>query len=76
MERKIYTIYDRIAGEMGPIMIYNNDDQAIRAYPQAFENARVKRQDFQLVRLGTINVNTMVIVPEYLPEDITPEVVD
>ena len=73
MVKSIYTIFDKVAREMGPMMIYNNDDQARRVWPQAFENSKNRKEDFMLVRLGTVDVNTMVIIPEVdLPEDITP----
>lgn len=73
MVKNIYTIFDKVAQEMGPMMILNNDDQARRVWPTAFENSKNRKEDFILVRLGTVDVNTMVIVPESdLPEDITP----
>jgi len=73
MTRNLYTIFDRIAGEMGPIMIFNNDEQARRVYPGAFENSKNKKSDFMLVRIGNVDVNTMSVSGEEIPEDITPE---
>ena len=75
--KSIYTIFDKVAKEMGPMMIFNNDEQARRVWPTAFENSKNRKEDFMLVRLGTVDINTMVIVPEsILPEDITPTEVD
>lgn len=73
MLKSLYTIYDKVAGEMGPIMIFNNDDQARRVYPTAFENSKNKKSDFMLVRIGSVDINTMAVGSEELPEDITPQ---
>ena len=71
--KNVYTIFDKIGNEMGNLMIYNNDEQAKRAWFKAFENAQNRKEDFIFVRLGTIDINTMVMVPEDIPVDITPE---
>lgn len=74
MDKFVYTIYDKIAQETGPLMIFNNDDHAIRVYPQAFKNQENPRySDFMLCCLGTIDIRTMRIFPLDVPKDITPE---
>ena len=73
MVKSMYTIFDKVAKEMGPIMVFNNDNQAMRVWPTAFENSKNRKEDFILVRLGNIDVNTMIITQELeSPEDITP----
>lgn len=69
----LYTIYDKIACEMGPVMVYNNDDQARRVYPQAFKGEKKKMSDFMLCRIGWIDTETMLITLDATGvEDVTP----
>ncbi len=74
----IYTIYDRVADEIGPLMIYNTDEQAQRVFPQAFKDQPgVKMKEFSLLKIGTIKTNLVdaidnVLIDAKVMEDITP----
>nr|QJB19873.1 MAG: nonstructural protein [Microvirus sp.] len=78
----IYTIYDTVADEIGPIMIYNTDQQAQRAFPSAFKNnPDISMKDFKLLHLGYIETNIKTLFDEQtsitaiIPEDKTPYLV-
>ena len=73
--KNLYTIFDKVACECGPVMIFNNDEQAARAYPLAFKGKEASSKDFMMCRIGSINPETMVITSD-LVEDITPFVED
>lgn len=71
--KKMYTIYDKVAMEAGPIMVFNNDEQAIRAYPLAFKNQEhAKYYDFMLCHIGEIDLELMTVSRVDIPKDITP----
>lgn len=73
MTKFVYTIYDKIAGESGPLFVSNNDEQAMRSYPLAFRSTPDARySDFMLCCIGTIDIYTMKIDPFDIPKDITP----
>lgn len=75
----IFAIYDEVADELGPLMLYHTTEQAQRAFPTAFENSKVNIKDFKLLHLGHIVTNLKgmflddepAIVGE-IPLDVTP----
>lgn len=70
----VYTIFDRVANETGPLIMYNNDEQAMRSYPQAFKGMEhVRVSDFMLCCIGIVDTNTMRIEGYDIPKDITPK---
>ena len=72
VKKNMYTIFDRVALEAGPLILSNNDESAQRMYPKAFEGVKVNKNESALIRLGTMDVETMRIVPEDIPVDVTP----
>jgi len=71
--KKMYTIYDKVAMEAGPIMVFNNDEQAMRAYPLAFKNQdNASYTDFMLCHIGEIDMELMTVSRVEVPRDITP----
>lgn len=59
---RLYTIYDRVAEEAGPILQCANDGVALRAYRQALQNvAEVDADAYWLFLVGEINTHTMAI---------------
>ena len=77
----IYTIYDTIADEIGPLMIFNTDEQAQRSFPSAFKNnPDINIWDFKLLYLGTIETNLAMfsdipLIEAEIPIDKTPYLV-
>ena len=64
--KKIYSIYDTIAEEFGSVMIFNNDNQAIRYYDMMcdksatdFEKSgmRFNKSELVLYCLGDLDVS-------------------
>ena len=61
MQKNMYTIYDKIAKETGPIVTYNNDHAALRALPGAFKGHEESINEFDLYCVGSIDINTMEV---------------
>ena len=64
----IYTIYDRVAQEAGPIFEAKNDAVALRSAEQLLE--RSERSDFAVYRLGQFDRETMQLSVESVPRQI------
>lgn len=72
MKQSIYTVRDKLAGKIGPLCIFENDDVAKRAFRQMVNSGQdpmLQRcsSDFEMVRLGDIESTgqitpTMVLV--------------
>ena len=60
MEKHLYSIFDRVAAEYGPIFEAVNDGVAMRNFNQSVEKAPAK-DDYFLVRLGLRNSITGAI---------------
>lgn len=65
MVLNIYTVYDKVAEEAGPLFQAVNDGIALRNYrnmqiPESLKN------DYSLYRIGTYDTVTMEIVPEFV----------
>lgn len=66
MIQKMYTIYDKIAQEAGPIYTAKNHGIAFRQKRQAIAQAEIK-EDFDLLYLGDFETETMLITPNKTP---------
>lgn len=76
MQSKIYTVYDRLAEEAGPIFHAKNDMVAQRKFTALIADESVlKATDYQLLCLGTFDSDTCKLIVLDKPVDIT-EVVD
>lgn len=73
----LYTIYDKVAEEAGPIFEAKNDGVATRAYQDLFSSRPVAHPDeFKLMLLGAIDKTTGKILTLDIPKEIyvAPEV--
>jgi len=69
----LYVIFDRLAGEAGPIFELKNDALAVRAMRRMLnskEGLNLDAGDFKLLRLGTIDRQTCVITVETVPVEV------
>lgn len=63
--KNLYTMFDVVAKESGPIWMGNNDEVAVRNVQALIEREQIKKpEDFHLYRIGTINCESMEITPE------------
>lgn len=79
----IYTVYDKVAEESGPLFEQVNDGCAMRAYRKLFSNGEASELEYKLLFLGTIDKKTarikLIDIPQeiYVPEQLlTKEVND
>lgn len=67
-ESGIYVIFDRVAEECGPVFSSKNDGVAMRGYREILkQTANVNSEEFQLLKLGRINMSTLEITLEVNP---------
>ena len=63
MKMKLYTMYDRVKAEMGGIMMYKSNAEAIRAaehmLTEGLKNSPAKKEDFKVLYLGQIETDTV-----------------
>ena len=60
----LYVVYDKIAGECGPVFEAKNDGVAMRQYRHLInEFPIVVQEDFSLMQVGTIDKESMIIEP-------------
>lgn len=63
--KNLYTIFDVVAKEAGPIWIGNNHETAVRNVSAMFLRDKVtKPEDLHLYCIGTFDPETMEILPE------------
>ena len=74
MLKRLYTIYDKVAMEAGPIMQFNTDEAAQRAYPKAFNGDSAPMSDFMICYIGDFDTELMNVNGIDLAQDITPVV--
>ena len=60
---KIYSIKDNVAQECGPLTTLKNDAVACRWFKYQLANAKVNVDDFTLLCLGDVDIESGVIVP-------------
>lgn len=65
----IYSIYDKVAQEFGPVFEAKNDDVAERNHINAISNV-VYKDDFELYCVGSIDHETGLIRAKDSPEKI------
>jgi hypothetical protein len=68
MKGSLYTIYDRIAEESAPPFFARTNGVAIRHYLAAIENGKMDITDFWLYRIGTYNLEDMIVYGLEKPE--------
>lgn len=61
MKQYVYSIYDSVAEQYGPVFNCNNDGVAIRNYKQALDSVKYSQDDWILYCLGTFEDETGVI---------------
>lgn len=71
--KKLYTIYDNVAqAQLGPIMVFNRDEPAIRIFTDGLaDNTTTLGQhpgDYTLLKLGELNEETAAIIGYLQPE--------
>lgn len=55
-QMNIYSIYDKVAGECGPLFEAANDGVAIRKFRQVMESASIEEKgDYQLLMVGYVS---------------------
>lgn len=69
MKTLMYTFYDRVACQCGPVNHARNEADAIRAFTNAFKD-REDRADFSLLKLGGFDHDSGKIESLDVPEDI------
>ena len=63
IEKSMYTVFDNVAQESGPIFFANNDEHALRLFGQMIaKTPDVMSDDFSLYKLGIYNSSAHMIV--------------
>ena len=71
VKMNLYVVYDKIAGECGPVFEAKNDGVAMRQYRHLInENPTFIQDDFSLMQVGTIDRESMIIEPGQLLLDL------
>lgn len=63
MKLRLYTIYDKVAEEFGPIVELKNDKVALRWYSMNVQKDELNASDFECYCIGECNHDTGVIIP-------------
>lgn len=61
---KLYVVRDLVAGECGPVFSAVNDGVAVRQSCQLLHTV-IDVNDYALIRVGTIDTDSMEIIPDY-----------
>jgi hypothetical protein len=62
MKMNLYVVFDKIAGECGPVFEAKNDAVALRQYRHLVaSNPGFVQDDFELMQVGTMDKETAVI---------------
>ena len=74
MKMELYTMFDVVKQEMGGIMMYKNDAEAMRAAEKMLnsinDDSPVSKNDFKVYKIGQIDTETME-GPELDPTELT-----
>lgn len=71
MTIRLYTIYDRVAEEAGPIFSAINDGVAVRQFRQlSREISPIDKDSYKLYFLGQFDTSVMSITVEVLPSEV------
>lgn len=73
MNMAVYTIFDRLAGESGPLFEAKNDAVARRNFDRLLEKAG-RADEYQLLRLGTVDHDTSKLEVYEIPVEVRAEV--
>lgn len=69
---RVYTIFDRLAQEAGPVFEQRNDAVALRAYKKMLLKSGEHPEEYQLLWIGTIDHNTVKCVINDVPVEVVP----
>jgi len=64
MLHRMYTVYDKVAEEGGPLFQAKNDQVAVRVTNKIMESQKLKVVDYELLYMGVYDSETLVICPE------------
>jgi hypothetical protein len=67
MKTELYTFYDRVAQQCGPVFHARNEADAIRTFMKSFEE-KPERNDFELLHIGAYDHDSGKIIAEDIPE--------
>lgn len=70
MKTFIYTIYDKVAQESGPLFTAKNDDVALRNYHQLMASQRLNPFDYKLLNLGIYESDPVSIRSVLVPVEV------
>lgn len=62
MIQKLYTVFDKVAEEAGPVFTAVNDGVAIRSYVKILNQA-ADPNDYQLLHIGEYNTKSAAVAP-------------
>lgn len=63
IEKNMYTVFDKVAQESGPVFFANNDEHALRLFGQmTSKTPDISADDFELYRVGVFNSSGHMIV--------------
>jgi len=64
MKRGLYTIYDKVMEEAGPLFYANNHAHAMRNFMAMIQDTKIdKVMDYNLVYIASVDTQTMIIEP-------------
>lgn len=66
----LYTVYDRIAEESGPVFEAKNDGVAMRMFLTIKSKTDNLQDDYKLLRLGSIDHQTSMITVSQVPIEV------
>lgn len=70
MIKNIYTIYDTVAQEAGPIFEAKNDAIANRAVYQLIKSQGIRINEYKLLNIGYINTENAELVPSAVRNEV------
>lgn len=73
MTYNLYTIYDRLAEDAGPIFCAKNNAVALRQYNRLLDEYLSDQSHFKLYLLGIFNTESMQILVIAEPEEVQNE---
>lgn len=65
MTVKMYTVFDRISQEAGPIQLCKNDAVASRMFVGMMQKDTINSSDYLLHCVGTFDTETMDVVKDF-----------
>lgn len=71
MFMNLYVVYDKVAGESGPVFEAKNHGTAARNYRREMEKLPTSAAEYMLLHVGSIDHDTSLIKPLDQPEDVT-----